>query len=198
MDILKATPASATGAPGSIRNARRLYLTKLQTNTHNQTTPKTRDWNHQTKAFPRAVAIMKGIPAAAATIYEITNHTGNASSAVIAFPPKLSHAIMYRCASSTASPNCECPNLADGFNGSWQHLLIWQDQEVSHGPPPDAPAQEPQYQEWTGQNPRYGVDPRAACRGGRSCRPWPPGRRPRHWSERHPHRHTGRAALPFL
>src|SRR5260370_32779927 len=54
----------------------------------------------------------------------------------------------------------------------------------------DAPAQKPQRREWPGTHPRYGLHPRAARRGGGSCRAGPLGRRPSYWRERYAYRHT--------
>src|SRR5499426_4754920 len=48
----------------------------------------------------------------------------------------------------------------------------------------DASPQEPQREEWTGAYPRYGLHPRAACRGCGSRRARALGRRPSYRSER--------------
>src|SRR5262249_55111249 len=61
----------------------------------------------------------------------------------------------------------------------------------------DAPRQRWQGQEWTGTNPRYGLDPRAASRGRGSRCAGPLGRRPSYGSERYAHRHTRRAPQPL-
>ena len=54
----------------------------------------------------------------------------------------------------------------------------------------DAAPQKPQRRQWAGTHLRYGLDPRAACRGrGPRC-PGPLGRRPSYRSERYAHHHT--------